>query len=139
MVQRAAGQQDRGIAALAVRQDVEGDAGRQAGRDLAVRLLHAVVRRRLQVQGAGQRIDGESMVCCRAGHAVGVGAGDDARRRLGPGVPAGYLSWPSFATAPVSTLTRRFTPPMPITRSRSATGLKSTMARPPLSKRSFSG
>ena len=52
------------------------------------------------------------------------------------GPPAAYFSVPSLVAAPVSTFTRRFVPFMPITRRRSATGLKSMVARPPLSKAS---
>jgi hypothetical protein len=48
--------------------------------------------------------------------------------------PGAYFSVPSRVVMPVSTLMRRLAPLAPITRRRSATGLKSTTARPPLSK-----
>jgi hypothetical protein len=53
----------------------------------------------------------------------------------------GYVSTPSVSVAPVSTFTRRFWPPSPITRRRSTVGLKSTPKEVPLSatfRRDFS-
>ena len=41
------------------------------------------------------------------------------------------FSAPSIVTLPSSTLTRRLVPSLPMTRSRSATGLKSTVANVP--------
>ena len=84
-------------------------------------------------------VDGEQHGLLRAGHRCWCRR---RRRRAASSRPAACRRRISacrpWSTSPVSTLTRRFMPPMPITRSRSATGLKSTMARPPLSKRSFS-
>ena len=51
-----AGQQEADLPSLAVAEDVEGDTGRQPGRQLGLRLLHAIVRRRLQVPAARDRI-----------------------------------------------------------------------------------
>src|SRR5205823_1903787 len=46
--------------------------------------------------------------------------------------PSAYLWSPSLVTLPSSTFARRFIPSAPITRGRSATGLKSTVAATPL-------
>jgi hypothetical protein len=55
-------------------------------------------------------------------------------RGVASGPPIRYFSVPSRVASPVSTLTRKLVPFMPISRSRLAAGLKSTTARSPDSK-----
>jgi len=93
LMQRAAGEQPGGIAALAVRQDVEGHRARGRDAELADRVEHAVVRRCLLDQAGDGAVDIEQRRLLGALERVDVGAGDDvgllalvhvAKARLAP-------------------------------------------------------
>src|SRR6516162_7593506 len=124
-VERAAGDEPAVVLVFAGRDDVERDGAAHSHAERSHRIEHAVIGRGLRHQRAGRGIDIVKRCRLCALPRIGVGAGHDLRG------PSWYLCEPSTVALPSSTLTRRLVPSEPITRSRSATGLKSTVAPTP--------
>src|SRR5262249_19278365 len=130
-IERAAGDEPAVILVLAGRNDVERDGPAHRHAERPHRVEHAVIGRRLGDQRPGRGVDIVKRRPLGALPRIGVGAGHTFGVLPALGSPSLYLCEPSTVALPSATLTRRLVPSEPITRSRSATGLKSTLAPTP--------